>query len=356
MKLYIIFFSFIFILAGCDKDNENPGLNENFSTRGLFIVNEGNLGFGNASLSYYEPDSMKLSNNLFLKTNNFPVGDALQSLAIKDKLGFLTVSNSGKIIIFNVLNFNHIATIGGFTAPRYIEFLPGNSAVVSDLYNKSLKVIDLEDYKLKSEINLGRSSEQMIIHDNYLYVTSWSFSNRLYKIDISNLEVVDSLETGFQPNSLALDAANHLWVLCDGGYPGNPQGHEAASLLRVDLAGFLVTSRLVFPEERSSPSELQTGPGGENLYFIDSGAGTIEAEKGVFRMGISDTELPQSAFIPEDGKLYYGLAIDPLNGEIYCSDARDYLSKGRVYRYTPEGVLLDNFQAGIIPGSFAFTY
>ena len=38
----------------------------------------------------------------------------------------------------------------------------------------------------------------------------------------------------------------------------------------------------------------------------------------------------------------------------YVADAIDYQQKGIVYRYSPEGELLDEFRVGIIPGAFCW--
>jgi hypothetical protein len=39
---------------------------------------------------------------------------------------------------------------------------------------------------------------------------------------------------------------------------------------------------------------------------------------------------------------------------IYVSDAIDYVQKGKVYIYKPDGILSNSFSAGIIPGEFYF--
>jgi len=61
-------------------------------------------------------------------------------------------------------------------------------------------------------------------------------------------------------------------------------------------------------------------------------------------MSISDTTLPSTPFINGNGKLFYTLSVDASNGEIYVSDAIDYLQRGSIYRYSASGNLIDQFK------------
>ena len=53
-------------------------------------------------------------------------------------------------------------------------------------------------------------------------------------------------------------------------------------------------------------------------------------------------------------KLPRGIAVHPITGEIYITDARNYVSSGRVHCYSPDGVLKWSQTTGEIPSQFAF--
>lgn len=59
-------------------------------------------------------------------------------------------------------------------------------------------------------------------------------------------------------------------------------------------------------------------------------------------------------FIEDNGTIYYGLTVNPVNSDVYVADAIDYVQSGIVYRYSSDGALLDNFRVGITPGAFCW--
>ena len=71
-------------------------------------------------------------------------------------------------------------------------------------------------------------------------------------------------------------------------------------------------------------------------------------------MGVEDTALPAQPLIAEDSRLFYALGVNPYTDELYVSDAIDYTQRGTVFRFTPQGELVDEFKVDIIPGAFCF--
>ena len=51
---------------------------------------------------------------------------------------------------------------------------------------------------------------------------------------------------------------------------------------------------------------------------------------------------------------FYALDINPINEEVYVSDAIDYVQNGIIFRYSSSGDLINQFNSGVIPGSFLF--
>ncbi len=71
-------------------------------------------------------------------------------------------------------------------------------------------------------------------------------------------------------------------------------------------------------------------------------------------MDVTAERLPVRPFLEYRDTKYYGLTVNPFNGEVYVADAIDYQQQGMIYRYSPQGELIDEFYVGITPGAFCW--
>ncbi len=349
----VILLFLVFAFSACE--DEVP-LKQFQVTEGVFILNEGNYTYGNAALSFYNPETKELSNQIFKNTNGFPIGDVLQSMTIMDSTAFLVVNNSGKIHAISTNTFKHKGTISGLISPRQMLVLNSTKAYVSDLYDNAISIVNPQTYSVTGTIPLRKGSEAMLKAGNYVFVTNWSKQNTVQRIDITTDKYVDSLVVTKQPNSIVLDKNNKIWVLSDGGLASLPGGKVKASLTRIDPVTFKIDKEFVFSDLNSAPTRLCMNNGRDSLYFLNGSWGSSVANGGVYRMSVSDAVLPASPWIPENGKLFYALGVDPRNGNVYVSDAVDYMQPGWVYRYNSQAMLIDSFKTDIIPSGFCFKY
>ena len=361
--LWVLLFSF---LTGCMNDDvlhDFNRLHANRQGKAVFVVNEGNFMYGNASLSYYNPTTGKMLNNIFYNTNALPLGDVAYSMTIHDSLGYIVVNNSGKIYCINIHTFHYVGKITELTSPRYLLFITDKKAYVSDLYAKAITIVNPQNETITGTISLENNnpdfyqhpSEQMVAFDNKVFVNCWSYDNKVLVIDTQNDKIIDSITVGKQPNSMVIDKYQKLWVLSDGGSVGTPYGQEQASLTRIDAATLHVEKRFDFHEMAASPSNLNCNGSGDTLWYLyNNWAGGSVERAGVYAMPATADKLPATPVVPQKDGLFYALGVDPSNSQLYISDAVDFVQPGKVYVYSPKGQPTDTLTAGIIPGDFCF--
>ena len=328
------------------------GMEEEFSAEGpgLFITNEGNFQYGNATLSYYDPATGDVENEVFYRANAMKLGDVAQSMVIRDGIGWIVVNNSHVIFAIDIKTFKEVGRITNLTSPRYIHFLSDEKAYVTQIWDNRIFIVNPKTFQITGHIECPNmttesgSTEQMVQWGKYVYVNCWSYQNRILKIDTTTATVVDELQVGIQPTSLVLDKNGKMWTITDGGYEGSPYGYEAPSLYRIDAETFTIEKRFKF-KLGDWPSEVQLNGSGDKLYWLNDD---------VWEMSVDAERIPAKPFLEYQETLYYGLTIDPTSGDVYVADAIDYQQQGKVYRFTSDGKLIDEFYVGIIPGAFCW--
>ena len=343
----------LLLLAGATACMEwDYGNQEQFSlpVHGLFITNEGNFQYGNASLSFYDPLEKSVENELFYRANAMKLGDVAQSMTIRDGIGWIVVNNSHVIFAIDIETGKEIGRITNLTSPRYIHFLSNEKAYVTQIWDNRIFIVNPSTFEITGYIPVPRmtmeqgSTEQMVQYGKYVFVNCWSYQNRILKIDTETDSVVDELVVGIQPTSLVLDKNNKIWSVTDGGYEGSPYGYEAPSLYRIDAETFTIEKEFRF-NFGDAPSEVQLNGTKDKIYWINDD---------IWEMDVTADILPDNPFLDSRGTIYYGLTIDPASGDVYVADAIDYQQQGMILRYSSEGAELDKFYVGIIPGAFCW--
>lgn len=344
MRIIFIISVLIIILSGCRKKNE---INEPVKTgsSGIFVINEGNYTWANSSLSYYDFKTEKLFTDIFAEANGIPLGDVAYSMAIHKDKAYIVVNNSGIIYVVNVSDMKYSGKITGLVSPRQMLIVNDSLAYVSDLYNTKIARINLSTNTVNGYVNIGSTSECLILNNGRVYVSSWSFNNKIFVFDAITGVITDSLLVGKQPNSMVLDKNNNLWVLCDGCFQGSQYGVENASLWCLNTSDLTVLKHLSFSNIQESPIKLNINSSKDSLYFISTG---------IYKQSINDESISNSTFIQSNGRTFYGMKINPENGDIVVSDAKNYMSSGELLIFSKFGILKKSMEVGVNPGWIEF--
>lgn len=339
LRIPVLFLVTLLCITGCKKDEPTP---EPVPVQdgGAYILNEGNFQWGNGSVDYLRFADKVYTTDLFKSVNNRALGDVVQSMRIINGKGYIVVNNSGKIEVVNMADFSSAGTITGLISPRYILPVSSSEAYVSDLYSNALTLVDLNTLSITGSIKLNGSAEEMIAVGETVFVTN-TRTAYLYLVNTVNHQLTDSIAIGFGGNSIVSDAQGHLWVMCMGDQAlGQPAG-----LYCIDPASHAVEKTFSLGSYLQIWDKVRINAAGNTLYFLNSGVWTLD---------IAATQLPASPLISSNGRQFHGVSIAPADGTLYISDAVDYVQHGKIFRYSPAGVLLDSLSAGIIPTEVVF--
>lgn len=343
----------VFALTGCmEWDYGDRTEDFDYDGHGLFVCNEGNFQYSNATLSFYNPTTEKVENEIFFRANGYRLGDVAQSMTVHKDLGWIVVNNSNVVFAIDLNTYKEAGRIVRLNSPRYIHFVSDEKAYITQLWDNRIVIVNPEKYEITGYIEVpgmameSGSTEQMVQYDRFVYCNCWSYQNRIIKIDTDTDEVVGQLTVGIQPVSIVLDRYDKLWTVTDGGYEGSPYGYESPSLYRIDAETFEIEKEYKFKKTAGDgPSELKLNGGRDTIYWVNDD---------VWRMDVRSLHLPVRPFLKSRDTKYYGLTVDPYSSQVYVADAIDYQQQGMIYRYSPQGELIDEFYVGVSPSTFCW--
>lgn len=327
------------LILGCTDDTVKPPGAISVSEGDVLVLNEGGFQRGNASIGLYNLTTNTYTDKVFKLANAQPVGDVLQSMKSLRGEYWLVVNNSGKILVLDSSDLKVKYEITGFTSPRYITFTKsGDKAFVSDLYGDEIAVVSTNTYQITNFIPIEGWTDQMAIEGKMLYVANrerpWVFV-----IDPISEKVVDSISVAHNPNSLLTIGGGQIALLCEGRL-----GSDDIPKFQVILTDSnRVSKELAFPLG-DKPSLLRKSPLNGNIYFAFKGIHYIHP--------VDFTNQGKIIDLPDAN--VYGFDIDPVTGNLFVSDAQDYVNKSTVRVYRSTTTLQSEFTAGVICNGFLF--
>ncbi len=314
---------FAFLLVGsmsCTKNYDDygpqtPGGGGEIPQKNqVLILNEGNFMFGNGSISILNSTTDEVAQEVFKSKNGFPLGDVPQSMFIHDSLGYIIVNNSSKIEVVHLNDFSSVKTITGFNSPRYMTVVSENPLIawVTDLYADKIWKVNLDEGKIIGEIPAQGWHENIMKWNNQ--VIALRKSDSVIKIiDIQNENTVQTFDFATGVVDFGLYDHNTLITIL-------PEGIQ-----EINLKNYQTQKVVGFVPERN-PLKMTLDLMNKKMYFID---------KDVFQYDFNNQKIEEKVKV-RAGSNFYGILVHPQTGEVFLTDAKDYVQPGEVTRYNAE--------------------
>lgn len=341
MKICIVVIAMV-VLGSCIKDTPQqldskpqplPG-----TSSMVWISCEGNFGYSNADITYYDPGSGTLIQNWYAQINGKSPGDVLQSLCWINGRMVLVVNNSGALIEVD-RNGQKLNESKGFVSPRYMIPIDAQHAYVSDFKSQYISIINPQTLQKNAQIPCSGWTEGFIQGYAEVWVCN-PYSNYIYCISTKNHLITDSVRVSKSIYSGVLDAQDRIWVLSAGMYASA----QSPVLYAIDAKTHQVLRTL--PVNASSAlSQLALNERKDSLFFV---------AQDVWCLNLNQLQAVPQPYIKLNTTAAYGFGRDPRNGRFYISDAKDYTSRSEISVYSASGNFLNKFNAGVNASGFYF--
>jgi YVTN family beta-propeller protein len=340
------------ILIGFSACSDDPAVTPTNTSnlsfdKGIYLINEGNFGVGNASIDFYLKDSNKVYKNVFQSVNNRPLGDVAQSMTIVGTKGFIVMNGSGKVEIIDVNTVLSLGTITGLSAPRYIVARNSSIAYLSDWISNTVKIIDATNNSITNAIGVGTGPEGMTISGEKLFVTNsggYALDSTISVIDMNSNTVVQTIVVGDAPVAAATDVNGKVWVLCEGDYGDfmDMTDDTKPKLVRINPNNFSIEFEVEIGNVGDHPDKMKINKDKNTLFYL----GSYDFNSGLFKYNINDLSPANTPLI---SGYFYGFGYDKILDQLYLADPIDFVQNGYMYKYQSNGVKLDSMTVGIIP-------
>jgi len=335
----------LLVLIGCATAPEPSTPEDSAPTaQGVYVLNEGLWGQSNASLSLFDPLSRVVQQNVFAGANGRPLGDVANFITVYQQLAFIVLNGSDKIEVIETDTQKSRGTIvlPAGLSPRQFALVNDSVALVTNLYDASVSILSLRSYAEVSRLPVGANPEGIAIASGKAFVANSGLGSghSVSMIDLSTLSPAGTLDVGDNPSDIVALDAFRVAVLCAGAYGDyqDPNDDTPAKLIIIDALQQTVVDSLLIGDHA-----FRMATDGNGIVYIPGA-------NAVFRV---DTRLPLSRETFVAG-VFYGVGVDTVTGDVYVADARTFSIPGEVRIFSSAGVDKGRFDAGLIPGRFAF--
>ncbi len=350
-QIGIIFLvGFIFLISGCEDDPQPTPPSTTVYTDGVLIVNEGPFSKGTGTVTYTKRDGSVLHQKIFQEANNgLPIGSVPQSMTIVDNKAYILVNNANTIEVVDRNTFKLLSTIQNIELPRYMIQASETKSYVT-CWDGKIKVLNTAKDEILTEIEGSTGQEKMLKIDDKVWVLNqggYGVDSTISIVDIGINQIEQTINVFPRPTGICEDSQGLVWVMCSGRASYHPGDESEGHLIAINKSSYQIEKDFTFPGNIKQPSNLVINAASNDLFYIYPG--------GINRFQILADTLILNPFISYSGS-YYSLGYDPMENQIWASDALDYIQNGPVFVYdATTGIEQRNFKAGIIPSFFCFS-
>lgn len=349
-----------------DYEVVDAAVNASAKPSGIYLVNQGNQGSNKARLDFLNFHNGFYIRDVFTEYNPEVVkglGDTGNDVQVYKGMVFVVVNGSHKVEIMDAYSMKRLAQVDVPNC-RFIAF-DGNSAYVTSYVAKdkealktqkgALYRIDLDTYKVTGQVTVGYQPEQLVIMDGKAYVANSGgyvagYDDTVSVVDLKSMKVEYDIKVAINLGLMLVDAEGTIWVSSQGNFSdvSSTLNYLVKKGDKYELGGSVnvpVSSMALAGDKIYVIGSTYTPPAWAltTTYNIVN-AKTRKLESGSFITDGTESDIATA----------FTVTVNPGNGDIYVTDAKDYVSSGTLHCYTGSGKHKWSVRTGDIPARIAF--
>jgi hypothetical protein len=340
------------MLASCTNNPSTPDTPSAAlpAAKGVYILNEGDYSDATgARLSLYDISRDTVSTDVVEGAN---AGQHLGNTGddmffFRDRL-YILMSGSENIVVVSTTDHHIIQTAyfpGRVPHSMALDSVR-NRLYISELYRNAVVAVDLTTLNVVDTVAVGANPQEMLLDGTVLYVcnSGYGASRTVSVVSVAPLSVIKTLTLREGPTGITRASDGSIVVACTG----NPYSMPAVpgGLYRINASSRVVEDSVIASEPLWGT--VCAGTGGD-VFFIGVTSGSFYGGP-VHRYVLASRTLNPSV-IPGT---YYSMTVDASSGEVYTADAKNFASKGEVKVYSLALTLKRTLAVQKGPAVFAF--
>lgn len=349
-----------------EPEHEKIGQPIDTPLTGFYLLNQGNMGANKASLDRYTFADGVYSRNVFASLNPevaMELGDVGNAMRRYGEKLYIVVNCSNKVEVLDLRSGRRLGQIDipncrdiAFSGPdAYVTSYAGPVEISQDYSQRGFVArIDTLTLRETARCTVGYQPDGIAVSNGRIFVANSggyrvpNYERTVSVIDLQSMQLAGLIEVAENLCHVLADPNGNIWVSSRGDYYDIPSrlyciDAEACSVIRcIDIpvsAMWLHGDRLYTV---SAAFNYDTYHLDKVFAVVDTAMGNLETTRFV----TDGTE--------EEIRAPYGVACDPLSGDIYVCDARTYINPGYLYCFSSSGLLKWKLRTGDVPSHLVF--
>lgn len=326
-------------LTGCSKDDEDkPPV---IPTEYIYVLNSGNWGSNDASLTMYNMQDNTVTTDFFQKQNGRRLGDIGQDIIIYGSKMYISMSEELTIEVTD-LEAKSLKQIKTESNPRYFAVHEGKVYVT--YLNGYVARIDTATLTVDAKVKVGRNPEQLTVVNRRLYVANSGgfdfaseagYDNTVSVVDIASFTELKKITVVINPSEVESDERGNVYVISKGNYGDIPNTLQKINTATDEVTVMSGIDGTFFTTAGNTLYSVYSQWGMDRIYYY-----SYDAAKGVV---VSDNFIGNTP-VTNPYQINYDAACEHL-----FITASDYMNNGDVYIFDKNNRFVRKFETGLNP-------